>query len=220
MNDVIGAHHEFHDEEFVAGWAERFVPTPERLKLFNVILTQLKSQVPPISCVVELGIGPGYLADHLLRIMPDIQYYGVDFSSPMLEIARQRLKRHADRVTYIQANLLKDKWWTDISGSVHAIVSTWALHDLGSPESIEKVYQNCAQALQDGGMLLNGDFIKPDRAIYEYEPGRFEISKHIEMLHRVGFKNAECLVVLEEEIESPTAAQNYACFKAVVVDGV
>ena len=215
MNEVIGAHHEFHDEEFVAGWAERFVPTPERLELFNVIFTQLKTGIPANSCVVELGIGPGYLADHLLEKMPELQYYGVDFSTPMLDIARRRLKRYTSRVTYIQADLIKDDWWAKIPGPVNAIVSTWALHDLGSPENVETVYRSCVHALRDGGMLLNGDFIKPDRAIYEYEPGRFAIAKHLEMLRRVGFDGAECLVVLEEEIEAPTSAQNYACFKAV-----
>jgi hypothetical protein len=35
------------------------------------------------------------------------------------------------------------------------------------------------------------------------------------MLQQVGFKTAKCLLVLEKEIKSPTAAQNYACFKAV-----
>lgn len=216
MNEVIGARHEFHDEEFVVGWADRFVPTPERLKLFNIILAELKSQVSPNGCVVELGIGPGYLADHLLGAMPEIQYYGIDFSSPMLNIARQRLRPHSSRVTYIQADLVKDNWWTDIPSPVNAIISTWALHDLGSQENVEVVYKRCAQVLQDDGMLLNGDFIKPDRAIYEYEPGRFEIAKHIEILRRVGFKSADCLLMLEEEIDSPTAAQNYACFKGVV----
>jgi len=216
MTEVIGAHHEFHDEKYVTGWADRFVPTPERLKLFNIILAELKSQISLNGCVVELGIGPGYLADHLLGAMPEIQYYGIDFSSPMLNIARQRLRPHSSRVTYVQADLVKDSWWTDIPSPVNAIVSTWALHDLGSQENVELVYKNCAQVLQDDGMLLNGDFIKPDRAIYEYEPGRFEIAKHIEILRRVGFKSADCLVVLEEEINSPTAAQNYACFKGTV----
>ncbi len=216
MNEVIGAHHEFHDEEFVAGWADRFVPTPERLALFNIIFSELKSRNPPNRCVVELGIGPGYLADYLLRVMPEIQYYGVDFSSPMLDIARQRLTPHLARVTYVQADLVKDDWWTNIPTPVDTIVSTWALHDLGSQENVEVVYKSCAQVLQDGGMLLNGDFIKPDKAVYEYEPGRFEIAKHIAMLRQVGFKSAECLGVLEEEIESPTAAQNYACFKGVI----
>lgn len=216
MDDVIGAHHEFHDKEFVAGWAERFVPTPERLELFNIILAELKSRLSPDSCVVELGIGPGYLAEHLLRLMPQIQYHGVDFSSPMLDLARQRLRPYSTRVTYVQADLIKESWWTGIPAPVDAIVSTWSLHDLGSPENIEVVYKDCAQVLQDGGVLLNGDFIKPDNARYEYELGRFEIAKHISILRRVGYKTAECLVVLEEEIESPTAAQNYACFKGVV----
>lgn len=220
MNEVIGAQHKFHDKEFVVGWAERFVPTPERLELFNVILSELKSQIPPNGCVVELGIGPGYLADHLLKMMPEIRYYGVDFSSPMLELARQRLRPYSARVAYIQADLVKDNWWTDIPTKIDAIVSTWALHDLGSQESVGVVYQHCARLLQGGGMLLNGDFIKPDQAIYEYEPGRFEIANHIEILHRVGFAYAKCLVVLEEEIESPTAAQNYACLKGVALKNV
>jgi methylase of polypeptide subunit release factors len=94
MEEVIGAHHEFHDEEFVEGWAARFVPTPKRLELFNVILSELKTQIPANGCVVELGIGPGYLADHLLSAMPDIKFYAIDFSGPMLDIARQRLRPH------------------------------------------------------------------------------------------------------------------------------
>jgi SAM-dependent methyltransferase len=215
-NEVIGADHEFHDEDFVAGWADRFVPTPERLELFNVILSELTSHMPPNGCVVELGIGPGYLANHLLQAMPNIQYYGVDFSRPMLDIARQRLSRYSTRVAYIQADIVKESWWTGIGIPVHAIVSTWALHDLGSEESIEVVYNFCAQVLQRDGILLNGDFIKPDKAMYEYEPGRIEIVKHIELMRRVGLNNAECLMVLEEEIDSPTAAQNYACMKAIV----
>jgi SAM-dependent methyltransferase len=213
VGEVIGAQHEFNDEDFVEGWAKRFVPTPERLELFNVILAELKTQIPSNSYVVELGIGPGYLADFLLNSLKNIHYYGIDFSSPMLDIARKRLRPYSNRVTYIKADLVNDDWSRHILMPINAIVSTWALHDLGSPQYTEIVYEKCAQILQSRGMLLNGDFIKPDNAIYEYEPGRFEIAKHIEILSRVGFRCAECLLVLEEEIESPTAAQNYACFK-------
>ena len=175
MNEVVGAQHEFHDEEYVTGWATRFAPTPERLALFDAILSELTRRISPTSRVVELGIGPGYLADHLLRAMPSIRYYGVDFSGPMLAIAQHRLELHSDRVAYVQADLVRDRWWTDIHGPIDAIVSTWALHDLGSKADIEVVYESCAQALRDGGMLLNGDFIKPDGAKFEYEPGRFEV---------------------------------------------
>jgi len=216
MNEPIGAQHQFHDAEFVQGWAERFVPTPERLALFDAILSELRSQIPASACVVELGIGPGYLADHLLGGLPGIHYYGVDFSVPMLQIARHRLQPHAGRIGYVQADLLKDEWWSEIPGAVDAVVSTWSLHDLGSRESVGRVYEHCAQLLQGGGVLLNGDFIKPDGVVHEYEPGRFEIEKHIALLRRAGFELADCLLVLEKEITAPTPAQNYACFRGVV----
>lgn len=214
MNEIIGAHHEFHDEEFVTGWADRFVPTPDRLKLFSVIHSELVSAIPSNGHVIELGIGPGYLADYILRVMSGIRYSGIDFSHPMLGIAQQRLKSYSSQVTYIQADLLKDNWWENISDPADAIVSTWSLHDLGSQEYVKAVYKNCMPLLRDGGIFLNGDFIKPDKASHEFEPGRFEIGEHLDILDGVGFKDVECLIVLEEEIESPTAAQNYACLKA------
>lgn len=216
MNEQIGADHEYHDEEYVMGWADRFMPTPERVELFNVILSELKSNIPSDGCIVELGIGPGYLADHLLRGMPKIQYYGIDFSLPMLGVAKKRLIPHSDRIIYHQADLVQDNWWESLPIPVDAIVSTWALHDLGRQEYVEVVYKRSAEVLQDGGILLNGDFIKPDKAVHEYERGRFEIYKHIELLHRAGFNNAECLGLFEEEIGSPTPAQNYACVKGVI----
>jgi cyclopropane fatty-acyl-phospholipid synthase-like methyltransferase len=216
MNRVIGADHAFHDVAFVESWAARFAPTPERLELFNVILEQLKLHMPANGHVVELGIGPGYLADYLLSRMPDIQYLAVDFSLPMLHIAQQRLHRFAERISYIQADLVTEPWWEMLPSDVNAVVSTWALHDLGSQENVGLVYRCCAPLLPIGGVLLNGDFIKPDNAIYGYEQGRFEIGKHFELLRRAGFSQTECLVVLEEEIEMPTAAQNYACLKGVI----
>jgi hypothetical protein len=65
-----------------------------------------------------------------------------------------------------------------IYASVNAVVSTWALHDLGSRKNVAKVYGRCAKALDEGSVLLNGDFIKPDGATHEFEPGRFEIGRH------------------------------------------
>ena len=214
MTTVVGAVHEFHDPEYAADWAGRFEPTPDRLALFDLMLSELRSRVPPDGSIVELGIGPGYLAAHLLDALPAVRYQGLDFSRPMLDIAARRLRRHADRVAFTQADLLADGWWEALDGPVDAIVSTWALHDLGGRDKVEHVYAGCAKALGSRGLLLNGDFIKPDGAIQEYEPGRFSIAAHLDLLRRVGFEAAECLRVFEEELRAPTAAQNYACFRA------
>jgi hypothetical protein len=213
--DIIGAQHEFHDKDFSIAWAERFVPTPGRLELFNIILSELQALIPVGGRVVELGIGPGYLASHLLGAMPNIEYCGIDFSRPMLEIASSRLKSYASRVAYLQADLVEDDWASMVAAPINAIVSTWALHDLGSQKNVEIVYEKSAKSLSNRGVLLNGDFIKPEGAIHDFEPGRFQIDRHLELLTNVGFSSVKCLARLEEEIDSPTPAQNYACFRAV-----
>ena len=212
--DFIGAEHEFHSKEFALGWAERFVPTPERIRLFELIFTQLKDVIPNNGNIIELGIGPGYLANYLLERMPHITYCGIDFSLPMLEIAQDRLQRHSSRVIYTQADLVKEAWEESVSKPVHAIVSTWALHDLGSPKNINTIYERSYNALDSNSILINGDFIKPTGAKQEFEEGRFYVAKHLELLGNAGFLNARCLSLFEEEIENPTPAQNYACIRA------
>lgn len=210
----MGADHEFHDLAFAQNWADRFTPTPERLQLFELILQEITSVIPDGGQVAELGIGPGYLGKYLLDAVPNISYQGIDFSLPMLDIASKRLTAHAHRMTCTQADFISEAW-EDKVHNPDAIVSTWALHDLGVPAHIEAVYATAFQLLPSGGLLVNGDFIKPAEAAQRYEPGRFEISKHLQMLEDAGFSHVECLAVFETELADPTAAQNYACIKAI-----
>ena len=92
---------------------------------------------------------------------------------------------------------------------------TWALHDLGGQQAVADVYQRCFETLPPGGVLVNGDFIKPDGTTFDYEPGRFSIDRHLELLRHAGFAAPQCLALLETNIEDPTAGQNYACLVAV-----
>jgi SAM-dependent methyltransferase len=180
------------------------------------MFTELKTVVGENGRLVELGIGPGYLAEFLLAKLPGIHYVGVDFSLPMLALAQARLSSYQERIQLMQANLITDKWWYTIPQPINAIITTWALHDLGSPQHTAHVYRSCHNILPPGSLLLDGDFIKPDGATQEYEPGRFEIGQHLQLLHQANFRHAECLLVLEKELENPTSAHNYACFKAIV----
>lgn len=214
MSRTIGAEHEFHDARYARDWVARFDPTPERLRLFDMIIGQLKSRPLPVPHVVELGIGPGYLASALLEAIPGVTYEGVDFSQPMLEMAAARLAKFSQRLRFTQANLVLDPWEQSIKPP-GVFVSTWTLHDLGGKANTATVYQCCKSVLPRGGILLNGDFIRPDGTKLEFEPGRFPVKRHVEILSSLGFQGVECLGTFELELEAPTAAQNYACFKAL-----
>ena len=183
--------------------------------MFDMIIAQLKANALPARHIVELGIGPGYLASRVLDALPDVTYEGVDYSQPMLELGASRLQMFSDRVRFTRADLVAEKWDRFVTRPVGAVVSTWALHDLGGEEKTTKVYRACKGVLAPGGIFLNGDFIKPEDAKFEYEPGRFSVKRHLEILSDLGFQDVECLGVFEPELEDPTPAQNYGLIKAI-----
>ena len=215
MNGYVGAEHKFHDADFVRDWANRFVPTTPRLQLFDLILEQITRPTVPLKHVVELGIGPGYMARHILERNDEVTYEGVDFSDAMFDIARDTIGHLMARVTLTSADFLDNSWPSRLSQQPGAMISTWALHDLGSLQAAKNVYKRCYETLPPGGVLVNGDFIKPDGTPFEYEPGRFPISRHLNLLKDVGFSDPLCLAYLEPNIENPTSAENYACLTAI-----
>jgi hypothetical protein len=77
------------------------------------------------------------------------------------------------------------------------------------------VYARSYETLPVGGVIVNGDFIKPDGTTWEYEPGRFEVSRHLDFLRKAGFTYPKSLAHFEPNLKDPTPAQNYACLVAV-----
>lgn len=215
MAGFVGAQHEFHDADFVQGWADRFVPSPPRLALFDMILARIGALPVGNPDVLELGLGPGYMARHILERHPGLRYEGLDFSAAFFEVAKRTLGPLAGRVIFTKADLMDQSWPTNLARPPHAIISTWALHDLGSQQAVADVYARCFETLPKGGVLINGDFIKPDGTEWEYEAGRFPIARHLEFLRAAGFASPASLYHFEVEIDAPTAAQNYACLVAV-----
>ena len=210
----IEALHDFHDADFSKAWADKFESTPERLRLFQTILQHIEGFGKELS-VLELGIGPGYLADFLLENLPNITYEGLDFSEAMLDIASKRTAKYSQRIHFTQADLVRDNWTTQLKKAPNVIVSTWALHDLLEKKNIASVYQSAFEILQKGGVLLNGDFIKPETSTHEYEGGRIKPSEHIELLQVAGFQHCVSVAEFEISVEEPTTANNYVCFKAM-----
>lgn len=215
MKGYVGVCHAFHDVKFVEDWSSRFVPTGPRLQLFDMILEQVENLGKPGSRVLELGTGPGYMARHILSRNNSIRYEALDFSDAFLDVARRTLGEMVSRVMFTNADLTDQGWPKRLSGRPDAIISTWALHDLGGQEAVGNVYARSFEILPKGGVLVNGDFIKPDGTTWDYEPGRFEIDRHLELLREAGFKNPNSIAHLEPNIENPTTAQNYACFVAL-----
>ena len=130
-------------------------------------------------------------------------------------MARKTIGSYMPRMKLTKADLMDQACPHALSRQPGAIVSTWALHDLGGQQAVAEVHARCHEVLPEGGVLMNGDFIKPDGTSWTYEPGRFEVGRHLELLAQAGFKEPASLAMFEHNLEHPTAAQNYACLIAV-----
>ena len=121
--------------DFAEEWAAKFSPTEPRVRLFETILKQIEEAGCAEKPILELGIGPGYLAGYLLDRLPKGTYLGLDYSKAMLEIARNRTAAHKNRIDFICADLIHEAWNKKIEITPDVIVSTWALHDLFEKEN-------------------------------------------------------------------------------------
>ena len=214
----IEALHEFHDHEYSNEWSNKFSPTPERLRLFETIFSEIEKLNASDIHILELGIGPGYLANFLLEKFNNITYEGLDFSTPMLTIASKRLHKYQKRTAFTQVDLTDKDWVKKVSHRPKVIVTTWALHDLLSMENILSVYTNSRKILREEGVFLNGDFVKPEELDVDYEEGRIKASEHLQLFQSAGFSSATCLSEFEKDIHNPSPSNNYACFKAIQSD--
>jgi tRNA (cmo5U34)-methyltransferase len=109
---------------------------------------------------VDAAGGSGRLAEKFLRRFPRASALVFDQSEPMLALAAERLAQFGPRGRCAQARL-QDDWTRLLDGPAGAVVSTSAIHHL-EPEEKRALYARAFAALGPGGVLLNGDEVRPE----------------------------------------------------------
>jgi SAM-dependent methyltransferase len=103
--------------------------------------------------VLELGSGPGFLAEHLLRTHPDLTYVAFDFSSAMHELAVQRLGTLAERVRFIERSFGDIAWAHDL-GEFEFVVTHQAVHELRHKHRALTLHMQVRELLVPQGSYL------------------------------------------------------------------
>jgi tRNA (cmo5U34)-methyltransferase len=132
---------------------------PHYLEIQNRLLEAVPFDRDASIRAVDLGGGSGRLAARFLEAFPGASIDVVDQSEPFLVLARGRLKRFSGRGRCVAARLQED-WESRLVGPIHLFLSMSAIHHLEGPEKRE-LYRRCAERLEPGGVLLNGDEVRP-----------------------------------------------------------
>lgn len=134
-------------ERYIADREERFAV------ICDIVDTVLADEAEPV--IVDLGCGPGSLAARLHERRPTARIIGVDSDPLLLSLARSH---YGDIADWIDADLGGTTWHDQLPPTIHAAVSTTALHWL-APDRLAELYRTLGSLIAPDGVFVNGDHL-------------------------------------------------------------
>jgi tRNA (cmo5U34)-methyltransferase len=114
---------------------------------------------------LDLRFGSGLVAEEVLDELPHVELVGVDFSSPMLDLARERLGRFGSRVHLCEGDLSApeaiDLPWRRYA----AVFSVQTLHHLSDREKAAALAW-MAGLVEPAGLVVVIDRVKVEEALF------------------------------------------------------
>lgn len=179
---------DLRDPVTAARWAAEANRTrPYRNEVFDRMAGELREMAPG-SSVLELGSGPGFLAEALLlHVVAAGSYTLLDFSDAMHDLARGRLAHHASRCVYVTADFSKPAWSSGL-GPFDAIVTVQAVHELRHKRHAPTLHQAVRALLKRGGLYLVCDHFAGPGGMENHDLYA-TIEEQSEALTRAGFRD-------------------------------
>jgi SAM-dependent methyltransferase len=183
----------FHDVAEAKAWANAAgQKRPFRPMIFDHFVAAVAASKVAAPRVLELGSGPGFLAEHVLERCPSIASYTLlDFSEPMLALSQQRLWLHTARTRFTQADFKSDAWPAAAGGPFDFVFSMQAVHELRHKRHAPRLYEQVRPLLSPEGRLVICDHL-PDGAHTERHRLLYlTVDEYLAMLPKTGFANVE-----------------------------
>ena len=142
---------DFSNPEEARKWVEdTTLKRPWRPEFFRAFASQIARHLTAPAKIVELGAGPGMLAEEILKSCLIERYMLVDFSAPMLDFARHRLKRFDGITQYIREDFRSDAWTNGLTG-FDAVVTMQAVHEVRHKRHAPQLYTRIFCVIRPGG---------------------------------------------------------------------
>jgi cyclopropane fatty-acyl-phospholipid synthase-like methyltransferase len=174
-------HHDWDSKKYVADWAagqdER---EAERREVFELIARTLPYERDAAINILDLGAGYGALCQFLLARFSNATAVCQDGSEEMVKLGRERMARLNGRVKFVLCDFSQSGWSRKLKGPFDAVVSSIAIHNVRSHETIRAIYGETFSLVKPGGCFVNFDRMTPS------------LKQQTKWLTEAGFKNVQC----------------------------
>lgn len=185
----VPSDHDFFDPLYVKRWIAAVARyRPERQQLFKAFAAEAAHINKETISVLELGCGPGFLAEVLLQNSNIARYALVDFSPYMLELSRQRLKAFEGRTILLQRDFKNKDWVAEIPAGFDLVVSLQAVHELRHASRIPRLYSQLHDLMVPRGTLLLCDHVNSRSPAGGRHSAHFmTVEEHLSAFKNAGF---------------------------------
>ena len=184
---------EFRDMGEACEWEASAEQRPGRNEILDRITHEAAQLTTSTDRILELGSGPGFLAQRLLQRIPDVDYTALDFSPAMHELARARLEPWAARVSFLTRSFKSETWHEGLE-PFRLVVTNQAVHELRHRRHAVGLHRQVLGVLEPQGSYLVSDHFS--------DPGGLENTdlymtrdEQMTALRRAGFDSVERLAV-------------------------
>lgn len=135
-------------------WERTAMLRPFREDFFQVFTTEISQFRQPGINVLELGSGPGFLAQYILNRIDGLNFTLLDFSEPMHELAKQRLSEIKGSNLHYLLRSFKDIDWTQGINNIDVVITNQAVHELRHKRYASDLFVQVHKILRPKGVLL------------------------------------------------------------------
>lgn len=165
---------------------------PFREDFFNAFIAQLINLGRPNLRILELGSGPGFLAERVLSQLPAASMVLLDFSSAMHELARKRLSGVINRVDFIERSFKESDWAAGFE-KFDAVVTNQAVHELRHKSYAEAFHSQVAALMKGRGVYLICDHYAGEGGM-KNDQLYMSLTEQRSSLQRAGFEVVDILI--------------------------
>ncbi|WP_432579711.1 class I SAM-dependent methyltransferase [Vibrio sinus] len=108
--------------------------------------------------ILEVGSGPGHLAEVIIRENRPSTYTLFDLSLAMNHIASKRLSKYDSRILYKTGSFLDSNCFSELR-RYDAVVCMQSIHEVKDKQLARDVYRNIKKVIKPGGYFLVCDVV-------------------------------------------------------------
>ena len=156
--------------------------------------------------ILDVCCGTGILTEKVAKRFPNAEFVGVDFSTRMLEIAKQRMKNY--NFKSFVSDICDKKTMKLLSGcGFDVVISSFGLHNVHGLKNKQQAILNIIEHLNKGGLYITCDLLKGKNNKEEKHFYNFQKQWLLKTFNEQETQN--WLDLLDEEDDPETLEDNY-----------